>query len=134
MVSLATDPSSLGPFLPLPTSYPRFSLLLTTVVLGSPLAAVDLYHFAVTDGTEIELTVRSPQGEYRARYIVCPADRREHSSFLWLDIVKPSQQRRTIRRSDEQVRLPRFRRVEEGKSGTLYENGSTSACQAWKSV
>jgi hypothetical protein len=71
------------------------------IPLGSPLAAVDLYHFAVTDGTEIQLTIRGPQGECHARYIVCPADIREHSSFLWLDLVKSHQNGKTIRLPDE---------------------------------
>lgn len=71
------------------------------ISFGSLLMTVDLYHFAVTDGTEIELTVRGPQGQYRARYIVCPADRREHSPFLWLDLVKSRQDGKTIRLPDE---------------------------------
>jgi hypothetical protein len=33
------------------------------ISLGSLLTAVDLYYFAVTEGTEIELTMRSPWGE-----------------------------------------------------------------------
>jgi hypothetical protein len=71
------------------------------IPLGSLLVAVDLYHFAVTDGTEIELTVRGPLGEYRARHIVCPTDRQEHSLFLWLDLVKSRQNGKTIRLPDE---------------------------------
>jgi hypothetical protein len=71
------------------------------ILLGSPWAAVDLYHFAVTDGTEIELMVRGPQGEYRARYIVSPTDRQEHAPFLWLDLVKSHQNEKTIRLPDE---------------------------------
>jgi len=67
----------------------------------SPLIAIDLYHFAVTDGTEIELTMRSPWGEYRARYIVCPTDIQAYSPFLWLDVVKSSQNGKTIRLPDE---------------------------------
>ncbi len=46
---------------------------------GLLLAVVDFYHFAVTDGTEIELTMRSPWGEDHARYIVCSTDIQEHS-------------------------------------------------------
>jgi hypothetical protein len=68
------------------------------IPLGSPLAAVDLYHFAVTDGTEIELTIRSPQEEYQTHYIVSPTDTQEDAPFLWLDII-------TLRRSDETTRF-----------------------------
>ncbi len=55
---------------------------------GSQLAAVDLYHFPATDGMEIELTIRSQAGEYIARYSVDATGIEEHSSFLWLDVVK----------------------------------------------
>jgi hypothetical protein len=37
---------------------------------GSLLATVDLYHFLVMDGMEIELTIRSQAGEDTAHYIV----------------------------------------------------------------
>ncbi len=55
---------------------------------GSPLAAVDLYHFLATDGMEIELTIRGQRGEYTARYIVHATGIEERSSFLWLDVMK----------------------------------------------
>lgn len=55
---------------------------------GSPLAAIDLYHFPATDGMEIGLTIRSQAGEYTARYIVNATGIEEHSSFLWLDVMK----------------------------------------------
>ena len=55
---------------------------------GSPLAAVDLYPFPATDGMEIELTIRSQAGEYTARYIADATGIEEHSSFLWLDVIK----------------------------------------------
>jgi hypothetical protein len=55
---------------------------------GSPLAAIDLYHFPVIDGTEIELTIRSQVGTDTARYIVDATSIKEHSSFLWLDVMK----------------------------------------------
>ena len=55
---------------------------------GSPLAAVDLYRFPATDGMEIELTIRSQAGAYTARYIVDATGIEEHSSFLWLDVMK----------------------------------------------
>ncbi len=63
---------------------------------NSPLIAIDLYHFAVTDGTEIELMIKSSQGEYRACYTICPAGVQECSPFLWLDVVKLSQDGKTI--------------------------------------
>lgn len=55
---------------------------------GSPLAAVDLYRFPATNGMEIELTIRSRHGEYAARYIVDGTGIEEHSSFLWLDVMR----------------------------------------------
>jgi hypothetical protein len=61
-------------------------------------AAVDLYQFAATNETEIDLTLRSPRREDHARYIVSPTDIREHSPFLWLDMIKS-------RRSDEMARV-----------------------------
>ena len=64
-------------------------------------AAVDFYHFAVTEGTEIELMMRSPWGEDHARYIVSATDIQEHSPFLWLDFVKSRQDGKTIRLPDE---------------------------------
>ena len=56
--------------------------------VGSPLAAVDLYHFLATDGMEIELTIRGQRGAYTARYIVHATGIEERSSFLWLDVMK----------------------------------------------
>ncbi|SRR5712692_6804899 len=55
---------------------------------GSPLAAIDLYHFPATDGMEIDLTIRSQTGAHKAYYTVDAASVEEHSSFLWLDVVK----------------------------------------------
>lgn len=55
---------------------------------GSPLAAIDLYHFPATNGTEIELTIRNRAGEHKARYTVAADGVEEHSSFLWLDVLK----------------------------------------------
>jgi hypothetical protein len=55
---------------------------------GSPLAAVDLYRFPATDGMEIELTIRSQEGEYTACYITDATGIDEHSAFLWLDVMK----------------------------------------------
>jgi hypothetical protein len=49
--------------------------------IGSPLAAVDLYHFLATDGMEIELTIKCQGGEYTARYIVHATGIEERSSF-----------------------------------------------------
>jgi hypothetical protein len=68
---------------------------------GPLLAAVVFYHFAVTEGTEIELTMRSPWGEDHVRYIVSPTDIQEHSPFLWLDVIKSSQSDKATRLSDE---------------------------------
>jgi hypothetical protein len=65
-------------------------------------AAVDLYQFAVTDGTEINLVLRSPWREDHARYLVSPTDIREHSPFLWLDVIKSSQSNKTTRLTDDQ--------------------------------
>ena len=56
--------------------------------VGSSLTTVDLYHFPVTDGMEIELTIKSQAGEYIARYIVDAAGIEERSSFLWLEVMK----------------------------------------------
>ena len=55
---------------------------------GSPLAAIDPYHFLATDGMEIGLTIRSQEGEYTAYYLVAATSVEEHSSFLWLDVMK----------------------------------------------
>ena len=55
---------------------------------GSPLAAIDLYHFPATDGMEIELIIRSQAGTDTACYIVKATGVEEHSSFLWLDVIK----------------------------------------------
>jgi hypothetical protein len=57
----------------------------------SPLASVDLYRFPDINGMEIELTIRSQEGEYTARYIVDGTGIEEHSSLLWLDVqgVRP---------------------------------------------
>ena len=38
------------------------------------LQAVDLYHFAVTDGTQIQLTLETPAGNKEAWYTVHPDD------------------------------------------------------------
>src|SRR6266568_8791838 len=43
-----------------------------------PLTAIDVYHFAVTDGTEIELTIRSLEAMYTARFTVVPTGIEEH--------------------------------------------------------
>lgn len=53
-----------------------------------PLTAIDLYHFPATDGMEIELTIRSKGGVQKAYYTVDATSVEEHSSFLWLDVVK----------------------------------------------
>ncbi len=53
--------------------------------------AVDVYHFPVTDGTNIELIISSHGGEHQARYTVHPTRVEEDSLYLWLDIVKSSE-------------------------------------------
>jgi hypothetical protein len=56
------------------------------------LTAVDVYHFPVTDGTKIELTISSQTGERQAHYTVHSTGVEEDSpSPLWLDIVKSSE-------------------------------------------
>lgn len=55
---------------------------------GLPLTAIDLYHFPATDGMEIELTIRSKAGVQKAYYTVDATSVEEHSSFLWVDVVK----------------------------------------------
>ncbi len=71
------------------------------IPLGPPLTAVDLYHFAVTDGTEIELIIQSPREEYQTYYIVSLTDTQEDAPFLWLDIITSHSSDETIRFSDE---------------------------------
>jgi hypothetical protein len=61
-----------------------------------PLTAIDVYHFAVTDGTEIKLTIKNEGIMYTARYSVLPTEIEEHFSFLWLDIVASSESRRLL--------------------------------------
>lgn len=62
---------------------------------GLPLAAVDLYHFAVTDGTKILLTIKSQAGEQQAHYTVQPNGIEENSPSLSLDLVRSSESVRT---------------------------------------
>src|SRR5437762_3222174 len=57
------------------------------------LQAVDLYHFAVTDGTQIQLTLETPAGNREAWYTVHPDD----------IIAEPSPIELTLVRSDESV-------------------------------
>ena len=71
------------------------------IPLGPQRLVGDLYQFAVTDGAEIELTLRSPRREDHARYIVSLTDIQEHSPFLWLDVIKSSQSNKTTRLFDE---------------------------------
>ena len=55
---------------------------------GSQLATIDLYRFPATDDMEIKLTIRSQAGTDTACYIVKTTGVEEHSSFLWLDVIK----------------------------------------------
>jgi hypothetical protein len=57
------------------------------------LQAVDLYHFAVTDGTQIQLTIETPAGNKEAWYTVRPDD----------IVAEPSPIELTLVRSDESV-------------------------------
>jgi hypothetical protein len=58
---------------------------------GSPLAAIDLYHFAATDGTEIFVTIKGHAGEQQARYLIHADAIEEDSPFLWLTLVRSSE-------------------------------------------
>jgi hypothetical protein len=57
---------------------------------ASPLGTVDVYHFPATDGMEIELTIRNQAGKHTARYTVAAAEVEEHSTFVWLDVLRAS--------------------------------------------
>ena len=65
---------------------------------GSPLTAIDLYRFPVTDGMEIELTIRSQAGEDTAHYIVNATGVEECSSFPWLGVIKARERLREHQR------------------------------------
>jgi hypothetical protein len=52
------------------------------------LQSVDLYHFAVTDGTQIQLTLETPAGNKEAWYTVCPDTIVAEYSPLDMDIVR----------------------------------------------
>jgi gamma-glutamylcyclotransferase (GGCT)/AIG2-like uncharacterized protein YtfP len=52
------------------------------------LQAVDLYHFAVTDGTQIQLTLETPAGNKEAWYTVRPDTIVAEHSLIDLDIVR----------------------------------------------
>ncbi len=56
----------------------------------SSLGTVDLYHFPAIDGMEIELTIRNQAGKHKARYTVAAAGVEEHSTFVWLDVLRAS--------------------------------------------
>ena len=53
-----------------------------------PLAAVEVYHILVTDGTEITLTIKGRAGRHQARYIIHSDSVEEHSPFLRLHMIK----------------------------------------------
>ncbi len=53
-----------------------------------PLIAIDFYNFPATDGTEIELTIKSQGKEQTARFIVDANGIQKQPSFLWLDVLK----------------------------------------------
>ncbi|MBV9228521.1 MAG: hypothetical protein JOZ18_04340 [Chloroflexi bacterium] len=51
------------------------------------LQGVDLYHFAVTDGTQIQLTIETPAGSTEAWYIVAPDEIVMQRSSIEMDTV-----------------------------------------------
>jgi hypothetical protein len=51
------------------------------------LPGVDLYHFAVTDGTLIQLAIETPAGDEEAWYTIAPNEVIVHCSPFRLDIV-----------------------------------------------
>lgn len=57
------------------------------------LQAVDLYHFAVTDGTQLQLTIETPAGRKEAWYTVQPRE----------IVAEPSELEVTIVYSDESI-------------------------------
>ncbi|MBA2395797.1 MAG: hypothetical protein H0V70_23975 [Ktedonobacteraceae bacterium] len=52
------------------------------------LQGVDLYHFAVTDGTQIQLTIETPVGSKEAWYTVHPDTIVAECSPIEMDIVR----------------------------------------------
>ncbi len=54
------------------------------------LIGIDLYHFTVTDGTRIQLTIDTPAGTQEAHYIVYHDTITLTSSHFWTDILPPS--------------------------------------------
>src|SRR5438105_1067162 len=52
-----------------------------------PVIGIDVYHFEVTDGTEIELTITDQAREYQARYTVQSNGIEEHLSLLRLHVI-----------------------------------------------
>jgi len=56
-----------------------------------PLAAVDVYHFPATDGTEITLTIKSQEQERQAHYTIHDTGVTEDSAFLRLDIIQSNE-------------------------------------------
>ncbi len=60
-----------------------------------PLAAVDIYHFAVTEGTEITVTVTDRAEEHQARYTIHANGIEEHPSSLRLHVIHVCASKRT---------------------------------------
>jgi hypothetical protein len=88
------------------------------------LEAIDVYHFAVADGTEIELTIKDQSGERQVRYTVqAPGVLEEDSPSFQLDIV----------RSSESVRDHHIQTSQEHDVPFLLENSLTHL-QTTKSI
>jgi hypothetical protein len=60
-----------------------------------PLAAVDVYHFTVTEGTEITVTITGKAEEYQARYTVLSNGIEEHPSSPRLHVIHVCESKRT---------------------------------------
>jgi hypothetical protein len=55
------------------------------------LPRIDLYHFAVTDGTQIQLTLETPAGHKEAWYTVHPNAIIAEPSPLTMDIIRSTE-------------------------------------------
>ena len=60
-----------------------------------PLAAVDIYHFAVAEGTEITVTITNRVEEHQARYTIQANGIEEHPSSLRLHVIHVCESKRT---------------------------------------
>jgi hypothetical protein len=75
---------------------------------ASPHGTVDVHHFPATDGMEIVLAIRNQAGKHTAHYTVAAAGVEEHSTFVWLDVLRVSDgllaRDAASRESDDDVR------------------------------